>query len=99
MILDDNLKKIIKLVSLETKIPEPTVEVAYRLYWKFIQESLEKVPMKDIYTIEEYNKYKTSINLPSLGKIFIGFDKIQKSHRRYEYAMNLFKKQKEEENE
>lgn len=96
MILDDKLKRIIKLISIECKIPEATVEVAYRLYWKFIKESLEAIPVKDIQSQEEFNKYRTSINLPSLGKIFITFDKVQKQRRRYEYLVKLFNKKEEE---
>lgn len=98
MILDDTLKRIIKLVSLETQISESTVEVAYRLYWKFIQESLEQIPVKEIKTQEEFDTYNTSINLPSLGKIFITFDKIEKQRRRYTYVQKLFNKENKKEN-
>ena len=96
MILDDTLKRIIKLVALESNIPETTVEVAYRLYWKFIQDSIEKIPVKEIKTQEEFDKYDTSINLPSFGKIFITFDKIEKQRRRYEYIQKLFNKENKE---
>ena len=98
MILDDKLKRIVKLVSIESKIPEATVEVAYRLYWQFIKDSLEAIPIRDIQSQEEFDKYRTSINLPSLGKMFITFDKVQKQRRRYEYLVKLFNNKEGEEN-
>lgn len=92
MILSDELKRIIKLVSIETKIPEATVEVVYRNYWKFIRDTFEALPLKEIETEEEFNKLKTSINLPSLGKMYTTWDKIQKYRRRRNYANTIFNK-------
>ena len=94
MILSDELKRIIKLVSIETKIPEATVEVAYRDYWKFVRDTFEALPLKSIQTEEEFNNLKTSINLPSLGKMYTTWDKIEKYRRRRNYVDNLFKEEK-----
>lgn len=90
MILSDDLKRIIKLVSIETKLPESTVEVIYRAYWKFIRDTFESIPLKEINSEEEFNQYKTSINLPSLGKMYTTWDKIEKYRRRRNYVNKLF---------
>ena len=93
MITSPELKRIIKLISIETKIPEATVEVAYRLYWKFVKDTFEVLPLKSIETEEEFNQLKTSINLPSLGKIYTTWDKVEKYKRRKQYVDKLFKEE------
>lgn len=92
MITSDELKKIIKLVSMETKIPESTVEVAYRLYWKFIQDHFSSLPLKTIESEEDFNKLIVSINVPSIGKFHTNWDKVQKYKRRKQFVDNLFNK-------
>lgn len=90
MILSDELKRIIKLVSIETKIPEATIEVVYRNYWKFIRDTFEILPLTSIQTEREFNDLKTSINLPSLGKMYTTWDKIEKYKRRKNYITKIF---------
>ena len=90
MIISDELKRVIKLVSMETKIPEPVVEVVYRNYWKFIRDTFEVLPLKTVVSEEEFNSLKTSINLPGLGKMYTTWDKVQKYKRRREYVNKLF---------
>jgi hypothetical protein len=92
MILSDELKRIIKLVSIETKIPESTVEVVYRDYWKFVRDTFENLPLKSITSEEEFNNLKTSINLPGLGKIYTTFDKVEKYQKRTQYVKQIFNK-------
>lgn len=91
MILSDELKRIIKLTALELKLSESVVEVVYRDYWKFIRDTFSNIPLKEVTTEEEFNQYKTSINLPSLGKMYTTWDKVEKYRRRKQYADNLFK--------
>lgn len=90
MILSKELKRIIKLVSIETKISESTIEVIYRTYWEFIKDTFETLPLKSLENEEEFNKLKTSINLPSLGKLYVTWDKIEKHRRRRTYLNKIF---------
>ncbi len=91
MILSDELKHVIKIVSLDLNIPEPVIEVVYRTYWKFVRDFFSALPLKELETEEEFDALQTSINLPSLGKMYTTWDKIEKYKRRREYADNLFK--------
>lgn len=91
MILNEDLKKIIRLVAIETNQPEAKVEVIYRTYWKFIRDVFENLDFNSINTKEEFDKLKTSINLPSLGKIGIKWEKIEKYRKRKMYLDNMFK--------
>lgn len=91
MILNEDLKKIIRLVAIETNQPEAKVEVIYRTYWKFIRDVFENLDFNSINTKEEFDKLRTSINLPSLGKICIKWEKIEKYRKRKMYLDNMFK--------
>lgn len=91
MILNNDLKKIIRLVAIETNQPEAKVEVIYRTYWKFIRDSFEQLNIESINNKEEFDKLKTSINLPSLGKMCITWEKIEKYRKRKLYLDNMFK--------
>ena len=90
MILSDELKRIIRLTAMELKLTEAVVEVVYRDYWKFIRDTFSNIPLKEITTEEEFNQYKTSINLPSLGKMYTTWDKVEKYRRRRYYVNKIF---------
>lgn len=98
MILSDELKRIIRIISIETKIPESVVEVVYRDYWKFIRDTFTNLPLKDIQTEEEFNQLKTSINLPGLGKLYTTWNKIESYRRRKKYAEKIFENVKDKKN-
>ena len=91
MILNEDLKKIIRLVAIETNQPEAKIEVIYRTYWKFIRDTFENIDIESILTKEDFDKLHTSINLPSLGKMSITWEKIEKYRRRKMYLDNMFK--------
>ena len=60
---------IICRVSEELNLPEELVENTYKAYWNFIRATIEELPLKTELTQSEYNKLRTSINIPSLGKL------------------------------
>ena len=63
------LNKVIKRVAKELNLPEGVVENTYKAYWNFIRDTIEKLPLKTELTQSEYNKLRTNINIPSLGKL------------------------------
>ena len=62
-------KDIINKVSEELDLPKDLVENTYKAYWNFIKDTIEELPLKTELTQKEYNKLKTNINIPSLGKL------------------------------
>lgn len=67
--MQQRYKNIISRVSKELNLPNELVEKTYSNYWKFIKDSIEQLPLKDNLTQEEFGKLRTSINIPSLGKL------------------------------
>lgn len=69
------LSNVYKKVSLELGLDENDVKEAYNLYWRFFRESIENLPLKEDLGKEEFNKLKTSFNVPSLGKFYCTYDR------------------------
>ena len=60
---------IINKVSEELNLPRELVENAYKAYWNFIRVTIEELPLKTELSQERYRELRTSINIPSLGKL------------------------------
>ena len=60
---------IISKVSKELNVPRELVENTYKAYWNFIRVTIEELPLKTELSHEKYRNLRTSINIPSLGKL------------------------------
>ena len=58
------MKKIYKKVAEELGIPQSTVEDVYNAYWQFIKDTIEKLPLKEVNTDEEFSRLRTNFNIP-----------------------------------
>lgn len=79
-------KDIIRKASLELNIPYDKVWNVYEAYWKFIRFHISSLPLKEDITEEEFSKLKTNINVPSLGKFHLEWDRLcekKKEHERF----------------
>lgn len=83
--LDQIYKKIAEELNLDIEV----VKAAYQSQWLFIREKIEELPINIGMSEEEFNSLRTSFNIPSLGKMFTSFDKIQKNKRRIEYLKQI----------
>lgn len=79
------LKDIIKQVSEEMHLPEEVVSMAYKSYWQFIKDTIQKLPLKEDLNEEEFNQLRTGFNIPSLGKLYVSWENYLKTKRRHEY--------------
>lgn len=84
------LKEIYTQVALKEGINKKDVELIYNNYWRFIKEFISSIPLKEEYTEEEYSKLKTSVNIPSIGKLHCTYKrylslKRKFNHKREEY--------------
>ena len=83
--LDQIYKKIAEELNLDIEV----VKAAYQSQWLFIREKIEELPINIEMSEEEFNSLRVSFNIPSLGKMFTSFDKIQKNKRRIEYLKQI----------
>lgn len=64
------MKNEIKRLAFQLNLPVDVVEKAYKSYWLFIKETIEKLPLEEPLEEKDFNKLKTSFNLPYLGKLY-----------------------------
>jgi len=77
-------KQTLKLLAEELNLDENVVEKVWVSYWKFIKETLNKLPSMDKVTKEEFEELRTNFNIPSIGKLYSSYDKVEKisKHRK-----------------
>lgn len=81
--------EIISQVSKETSLPRAFVNKVYRAYWKGLREHICSLPLKEDLTDEQFKGLQTTINLPSLGKLFVTLD----NYKKLKYVYNKLKTQ------
>lgn len=74
-------------------IPVKVVETAYKSSWEFIRKTIENLPLASC-DEEEFGKLRTNFNIPSLGKLYVTYDKIVGNRKRYEYIKTLMENDK-----
>lgn len=88
-----------KIVAEQMGIPPKDAIDIYKSYWFFIKENIKKLPLKQDLTKEEFDKLKTSFNIPSLGKFACTYDQYTVIKRNYKKIHNhLIDNEKAKEN-
>ena len=82
---------IIIKVSEELDLPVELVENAYKAYWIFIRDTIEKLPLKTELTQLEYGNLRTNINIPSIGKLYVTWNRLIGCKKRFEIIKKLKK--------
>lgn len=80
------------MVAKEFGLDPEVVKAAYLSQWQFIRNTIGALPLKEELSEEEFNQLRTNFNLPSLGKLYTTFDKVQKTKRRAQYLKELMLK-------
>ena len=86
-------KDIINKVSKELDLPKDLVENTYKAYWNFIKDTIEELPLKTELTQKDYNKLKTNINIPSLGKLHCTYNRYICIRNRFNIINKIRQKQ------
>lgn len=85
------LELAISEASKELNIPSELVGKTYRAYWLAIKQAIQALPLKEDLTKEEFSKLRTSVNIPSLGKMSVTWDKYQGVKKRFKYLQQIRK--------
>ena len=86
-----NYPDIIGKVSQEMGLPPEVVDTAYKSYWKFIKQTIQSLPLKDDISEEEFAKLRTNFNIPSLGKLYVTWNRLIGCKKRFEIIKKLGK--------
>ena len=82
-------KSIILNASRTLKISPDVVEKVYKAYWLYIKTTIEALPLKDNLNEEEFLKLRTNFNVPSLGKLYVTWNRFVRYKKRYELIKKL----------
>lgn len=80
--------EIVKQVAEELHLPEELVDKAYKGFWIFIRDSIQKLPLKEIED-KDFSSLKTNFNIPSLGKLYCNYEKWLGARKKHEIIKEL----------
>ena len=84
---------IISKVSKELNVPIELVENTYKAYWNFIRVTIEELPLKTELSQEKYRNLRTNINIPSLGKLYVTWNRYIGIRNRFNIINKIRQKQ------
>ena len=77
-------KDILNNVSRTLGISPDVIEKVYKAYWLYSKTTIEALPLKDNLNEEEFLKLRTNFNIPSLGKLYVTWNRFVRCKKRYE---------------
>lgn len=76
-------EEIVAKVSEDTGLSRKLVDRTYKSYWRAVREHIKSLPLKEDLSEEEFNKLKPCVNIPSIGKLYVTYDRYKKIRQRY----------------
>lgn len=64
------MKTIENDLSKELDLTDEEILNAYKAYWRFIHDKAGSIDFQNIKSKDEFEKIKTSFNIPNLGKLY-----------------------------
>lgn len=75
--------------SRELGLPSELVEKVYRAYWLAVKQAIQALPLKEDITENDFSELRASVNIPSLGKLYSSYDRVQGVKRRFKYLQQI----------
>lgn len=75
--------EIVAQVAGSTGLSKKMVDRIYKLYWRSVREYIKSRTLKEDLTEEEFIKLKPNVNVPSLGKFYVDFNKYKRLKEQY----------------
>lgn len=85
-------EEVIAEVAESIHLDKGLVDKVYRAYWRTVRDYITSRPLKRELTEEEFKKMKPSVNIPSLGKLYVTYNR----YRRITEVYNEFKSKRKE---
>lgn len=67
-----------------TGIPRDIIEKTYNSYWRAIREHISSLPLKEDIAKEVFNALQTSVNIPSIGKLYVTYERWEVMREKYD---------------
>lgn len=82
---EEMVAKVAETMGLSKRLVDKT----YRAYWKSVREYIKSRPLKEDLTEEEFLKIRPNVNIPSIGKLYVTWDRykyIRDDYKNYEQS-------------
>ena len=80
--MNNSVNQAVKQVARKLSVDQKLVEQVYRSYWRFIKEHISSLNLRNI-DKEEFDSIVTNFNIPYIGKLYVGYGRIEKYKRLY----------------
>lgn len=84
---------VIDIVSKELGLSKEVVENTYKAYWEYIKYIIEQLPFKEELSQKDFETLRTSINIPSLGKLNCTYNRYVGMKNRFKIINKIRSKQ------
>lgn len=81
-------KEICAEAAMKLNLPHEYVWEVYKSFWKTVRIYIATLPLKEDIAEEDLSKIKTSVNIPSIGKFYLDWDKLKRKKDKYERYSN-----------
>ena len=81
-------KEIAYKAAISLNLPPEYVWEVYKSYWQFIRHHISSLSVKNLQNEKDFNKLRTNINVPSLGKFHLDWDRIENKRKENERNKN-----------
>ena len=78
------LRKAARNLNIDNRI----VEQVYKSYWNFIKNHISNLPLREL-TKEEFDSTVSNFNLPSIGKLYADYNKIERYRRQLKFYQDV----------
>lgn len=78
------LRKAARNLNIDNRI----VEQVYKSYWNFIRNHISNLPLREL-TKEEFDSTVSNFNLPSIGKLYADYNKIERYRRQLKFYQDV----------
>lgn len=83
--------EILSKVAESTGLSSSLIDATYKAYWYIIREHISSLPLKDDLTESQFNKLQPNINIPSIGKLYVTYDRYKRMKKSYKIIQNKIK--------
>lgn len=82
---------IINKVAKDLNLSQDLVQKTYSAYWRTIKEHIASLPLKKNLSKKEFKKLQPNINIPSIGKLYITYDRYKRLKERDRIIKDIIK--------
>lgn len=81
-------QEVIKKAAVELNLPYKRVWEIYQAYWESIREYISSLLLKECESEEEFSKIRANVNISSLGKFHIDWERLTNKKEENERIKN-----------